>query len=318
MAGIDREELLHLLNRRRFLVGSAALASVSLMPWKALALSKASHSFVQGDFEVTVLSDGSLTLPLNIMAVDASPEQLAEIAKRLGWASGNAEPATNIPLMKKGSDLILIDNGSGNKFQPTAGKLAENLKAAGIDPGAVTKVVFTHAHPDHIWGTLGDGDKLFLPNAAYYVGGAEWNFWTDPALLSKMPAEMGDFVKGAQRDLAAIKHRVTMVKGGDEIVPGLSVLDTPGHTPGHISLEVSGGEGLIITADSMTNEIVSFEHPEWKFGFDANPELAIENRKKLVDRAATDKIKILGYHWTYPGVGFAERKDAAYVFTQAT
>ena len=315
---IDHEELLHLLNRRRFLAGSAALASASLMPWKALALSNAPHSFVQGDFEVMVLSDGSLRLPLNVLAVDASPEQLAEIAKRLGWASGEAEPAANIPLIKAGSDLVLVDNGSGNKFQPTAGKLAENLAAAGIDPGAVTKVVFTHAHPDHIWGTLGDGGKLLMPNAAYYVGSAEWSFWTDPDLLSKMPAEMGDFVKGAQRDLAAVKDRVTMVKGGDEIVPGLSVLDTPGHTPGHIALELSGGEGLIVTGDSLTNEIVSFEHPEWKFGFDADPALAIENRKKLIDRAATDKVKMLGYHWTYPGVGFAERKDAAYVFARAS
>ncbi|AUX80582.1 MULTISPECIES: MBL fold metallo-hydrolase [Sinorhizobium] len=318
MAIIDREELLHLLDRRRFLIGSAALASISLMPWKALALSAAPYRFMQGDFEVIVLSDGSLRLPLNIMATDASPEQLADIAKRLGWSSGKAEPAANIPLLRKGSDLILIDNGSGNKFQPTAGKLAENLKAAGIEPGAVTKVVFTHAHPDHIWGTLTEGNKLFLPNATYFVGSAEWNFWTDPGLLSKMPAEMADFVKGAQRDLGAVKGRVTMVKGSDEIVPGLSVLDTPGHTPGHISLEVAGGEGLIIAADAMSNEIISFEHPEWKFGFDAQPDLAIENRKKLLDRAATDKVKMLGYHWTYPGVGFAERRGPAYVFARTS
>jgi glyoxylase-like metal-dependent hydrolase (beta-lactamase superfamily II) len=315
---IDQEELLHLLSRRRFLAGSAALASAPLMPWNALALSAAPHSFVQGDFEVTVLSDGSLRFPLNIVAVNATPEQLAEIAKRLGWASGEAEPPANIPLIKSESDIILVDNGSGNKFQPTAGRLAENLAAAGIDPGTVTKVVFTHAHPDHIWGTLGDDGKLFMPNAAYYVGGAEWNFWTDPELLSKMPAEMGDFVKGAQRDLGAVKDRVTMVKAGDEIVPGLSVLDTPGHTPGHISLEMSGGEGLIITGDSVTNEIVSFEHPEWILGFDADPGIAIDTRKKLLDRAATDKIKMLGYHLAYPGVGFAEKKDAAYVFAKAS
>lgn len=59
---------------------------------------------------------------------------------------------------------------------------------------------------------------------------------------------------------------------------------------------LAGGEGLIIAADAMSNEIVSFEHPEWKFGFDAQPDLAIENRKKLLDRAATDKVKMLGYH----------------------
>lgn len=311
---IDREELLFLLNRRRFFVGSAALASVSLMPWKALAQSAALHSFTQGDIEVTVLSDGELTLPLNVIAPEASPEQLAEVSKRLGWTDGNAHGSCNVPLLRKGSDIIVIDNGSGNKFQPSTGKLAESLKAANVDPASVTKVVFTHAHPDHIWGTLGADDNLFMPNAAYYVGATEWNFWTAPDLLSKMPAEMGDFVKGAQRDLAAVKDRVTMVKAGDEIAPGIAVLDTPGHTPGHLSLEVAGGEGLIITADATTNQIVSFEHPEWKFGFDADPTQAIDTRKKLLDRAAADKIKLLGFHWQYPGVGFAEKKDSAWVY----
>ena len=75
---------------------------------------------------------------------------------------------------------------------------------------------------------------------------------------------------------------------------------------------LAGDEGLIIPVDAMVNEIVSFEHPDWKFGFDANPDLAIQNRKSLVDRAAADKLKLLGFHWTYPGVGFAERNGTAY------
>ena len=119
---------------------------------------------------------------------------------------------------------------------------------------------------------------------------------------------MGDFVKGAQRDLAAVKDRVTMVKAGDEIAPGIAVLDTPAHTPGHLSLEVAGGEGLIITADATTNQIVSFEHPEWKFGFDADPTQAIDTRKKLLDRAAADKIKLLGFHGSIPAWAFPKRR----------
>lgn len=317
MATIDREELLHLLNRRRFLAGSAALASVAMMPWKALAQLAPATTFKQGDAEVTVLTDGELTLPLNIIAPEASAEQLAEIAKRLGWADGQAHPSANVPLIKTGNDLILIDTGSGGKFQPeTSGKLAQSVAAAGIDPGAVTKVVFTHAHPDHVWGTL-SGDALLFPNAAYYVGAAEWDFWMNPDIFNQLPPDFHDFAKGAQRDLGAVKDRVTMLKEGDEIAPGLKALDTPGHTPGHISVELSGGEGLIVTGDSATNPIVSFEHPEWKFGFDAIPDVAIASRKKLLDRAATDRIKLIGYHYTAPGVGFAEKKGDAYVFVAA-
>ena len=80
---------------------------------------------------------------------------------------------------------------------------------------------------------------------------------------------------------------------------------------------MEGHEGLLITADVANNEIVSFEHPDWKFGYDTIPELAIRNRIRLIDRAATDKIKLLGYHWQYPGVGYAEHNGGAYRFVIA-
>ena len=318
MSNTSAEEVLYLLSRRRFLAAGAALAATPLMPWKAMALTQAPHTFTQGDFEVTVITDGELTLPISVFMPDATPEEQAEIAKRLGWTPPNATARANHPILRKGDDVILVDNGSGSKFQPSAGKLLENLKAAGIEPATVTKVVFTHAHPDHIWGTTDASGALLFPNATYYVGATEWNFWMDPELINKMPPEMGDFVKGAQRELTAVKDKVTMLKPGDDVVTGIRALDTAGHTPGHLSFEVSGGEGLIITADASTNEVIALEHPEWKFAFDADPELAIKNRKALIDRAATDKIKLLGYHWTAPGVGFAERKDNAYVFVAAS
>jgi glyoxylase-like metal-dependent hydrolase (beta-lactamase superfamily II) len=87
-----------------------------------------------------------------------------------------------------------------------------------------------------------------------------------------------------------------------------------GHTPGHISLELSGSDSLIIAGDVATNNIVFFERPDWHFGFDTEPEIALKSRRAFLDRAATEKIKMLGYHWTYPGVGYAERKDGAYRF----
>lgn len=317
MTSIDKDELIHLLNRRSFLAGSATLASVAMMPWKALAQLAPAQSFMQGETEVTVLSDGGLTIPMTVLAPEASAEQVAEIGKRMGWSDGNAHAACNVPLVKIGNDLILIDNGSGGKFQPeTSGKLAESMKAAGVDPAAVTKVVFTHAHPDHIWGTLA-GDALFCPNATYYVGGAEWDFWMNPEVFKQLPADFHDFAKGAQRDLGAVKDRVQRIKAGDEIAAGLSVLDTPGHTPGHISLRLAGSEGLIITGDVMPNEITSIEHPDWKFGFDAIPDLAIKTRTAMVEAAAADKVKLLGFHFAYPGTGFVEKKAAGYVFAKA-
>ena len=125
-------------------------------------------------------------------------------------------------------------------------------------------------------------------------------------------------VKGIQGQLAAIKEKVTMFKPGSELVSGMNVIDTAGHTPGHVSFELAGGDGLIITGDAITNAAVFFAHPDWKFGFDADHAGAAANRKKILDMASSGKKKMLGYHWPYPGIGMAEAKDGAYVYVPAS
>ncbi len=278
----------------------------------------APYSFRHGAFDITVLSDGFITIPQDILLANAAPYEQAALLPRLDTVGDAVRPKANIPALRTGADLILIDIGAGHKYQPTDGRLADHLAAAAIDPGAVTKVVFSHAHPDHIWATLDESGRLRFPNAAYYVGAAEWDFWNDPDYLTKMPAALHDFARGARRDLGAIRDRVVMLRPGDEVVTGLQALATPGHTPGHLSFEVAGGEGLMITVDVANNEVVSFGHPDWRFGYDTDPDLAISTRCKLLDRVATDRMRLLGYHWAYPGVGFAERRGGGFHFTPAT
>lgn len=303
-------------NRRSFLLGASALATAPLWTPPALAAAH-NYKFRQGEFEITVLSDGYITLPVAVVASDAGPLERAAISRRLNGDGETAQVKANIPVLRRGKDVILVDVGSGDKFQPTVGKLVANMRAAGIDPKSVTKVVFTHAHVDHMGGVTGKDGKLLFPNATYYVPAAEWDFWMAPDIETKLPKDFVPFAKMAQRDLGSVKPRVQMVKPGDDIVTGLRVISMAGHTPGHVALEVAGKEGLLITGDSLASDFVSFQHPEWKFGFDIDPDLAIKNRSALIDRVATDKTKLLGYHWAYPGVGYAERKDSAYRFVPA-
>jgi glyoxylase-like metal-dependent hydrolase (beta-lactamase superfamily II) len=154
MTRITEHQYRRLVARRSFLKGGAALAALPLLPWSEIAHAAEPYRLSLGDAEVSVVSDGELTLPLEMLSPDATPEQLVEIARTMGWTDGKAHPSANIPLIRMGDDLILVDTGSGNRFAPTAGKLMENLAATGVEPGAITRVVFTHAHPDHVWGTV--------------------------------------------------------------------------------------------------------------------------------------------------------------------
>ncbi len=305
-------------NRRTALaLGLAGLGGAALgWPWRGFGAT-APHRFRHGAFEITVVSDGHLVLPAAIMAPDAPKAELDALLATLGQGPEQVMPATNITLIETSSELILVDTGSGASFQPTAGKLMENLSAAGVDPARVTTVVFTHAHPDHLWGTIGENDVLRFPRASYAIAAAEWDFWMAPDRAATMPEALRPYVLGAQRHLGGVKERVRMARPGDEIVPGVRVIDTPGHTPGHLSLELAGGDGLIVVGDALPSSAVSFAHPEWRFGFDTISDVAIESRRRLLDRAAAEKTTLIGYHWPYPGVGHAERRDGAYRFVPA-
>ncbi len=304
------------LNRRSFMGIAAGLVASGVLPKSVLAFA-GPFTFKQGAYDVTVVSDGTLTLPIKL--IDAGAAKPEDVKALLGTMiqGDNIQFEASPVLLKSASDTILIDTGSGTGFQETAGKIADSLKAAGVDPASITKVIFTHAHPDHLWGTTGGDGKSPYTKASFHMAETEWNFWAAPDLASKMPKEMEGMVKGTQGQLAAIKEKISMFKPGTELLPGIAVLDTSGHTPGHVSFELAGGDGLIITGDAITNAGVFFAHPDWKFAFDADHDAAIANRKKLLDMAATSKKQMLGYHWPFPGLGRAEAKDGAYVYVPA-
>lgn len=301
-------------NRRTFLGLAAGLVASGALPKSVLALA-GPHTFKHGTFDLSVVSDGMLTLPAAIVAPEANQD---DVMKLLGAAvqDGKVQVEENVLLVRSGSDLILLDSGSGSGFQDSAGKIAESLKAAGTDAAAITKVIYTHAHPDHLWGSVAGGASVFT-NATHHMAENEHNFWAAPDLVSKMPKDLEGMVKGTQGALAAIKDKISFFKPGAEVVAGINVLDTPGHTPGHVSFELTGGDGLIVTGDAITNTTVFFAHPEWKMGFDADGAAAGKSRKMLLDMAVAGKKKMLGYHWPYPGIGMVEAKDGAYAFVPA-
>lgn len=301
------------LSRRSVLAGGAsALAALALArTWPAWAIGRVAI----GDGELVSITDGTLTLPMSFSFPEAPQEELVQLLTEHGLPTDTLVPDCNVTLLRKGDRLVIFDAGSGPNFMPTAGKLLEGLAAAGIDPEAVTDVVFTHAHPDHLWGVTDDFDELVFPNAAYRIGRAEWDFWSSPETLSSVPEDRQTFVVGAQNRFAAIEEKIAFVEPGDEVLPGIEAVDTAGHTPGHLSFLVHGeGGSILVGGDALTHGIISFAHPDWRAGSDQDPDRAIKTRLALLDRLAGEKIRLVGYHLPQPGIGFAERKDSTYRF----
>lgn len=252
-----------------------------------------------------------------IFAPEGTDQQRDDILSRLKGDHSGAAAQSNIPLIITDEDLILIDVGAGNKFQASEGRLEENLKSVGVGAKDITAVIISHAHPDHLWGLLKADNSLRFPNARYFIGRKEFDFWTGPDAAA-LPEGMQQFVDGARRDLLAIADIATFFEDGGEIIRGIRAIATPGHTAGHSSFLLEGDIPLIVTVDAIASEIVSVEHPEWSFGFDMDVGLAEKTRSSLLQRVSSENAKLIGFHWSYPGVGRIAFDGTAYTFQSAT
>jgi len=310
---------------RRDLLKMAAAAPALAMPLAARAELGAPESgnpsyfrFSVGDARVTIVSDGYFRLPTDGLGVNADRDEVQAFLKRHFLSPELGYSHTNHLFVEVGDAKVLVDVGSGNRFMENTGQLMGNLEAAGIDPYEITHVVITHAHPDHIWGIRDGFDEAIIPDAEYLIGEAEHTYWMQDGLVDRVPAEDQQFVLGAVNSINVDGAEWTLVQDGHEVVPGLTMIDTPGHTPGHMSLRVdSGDQSLIALGDSMSHAYTNFAHPEWYNGFDADGDQTVATRKRLLDMAAEDQIAILGYHFPFPGVGHVQRDGDQYRFVPA-
>jgi len=301
------------MTRRQVLSAGAAFAAAGLAGASGRALAEA--SLTVGDHEITVFSDGHLTLPMNFVLPNQSRDEISDLLTPHGLATDALRPDCNVTLMRSGDRLVLFDVGAGANFQPTAGELPGKLEVAGIDPSDITDVILTHGHPDHLWGILDDFDDLFYSEANIWVPQVEWEFWRADDTLAKTPDARKSFVVGAQARFDAIEDQVTMIEPGQEVLPGVEAVDTSGHTPGHMSYVIHGGaESVFVIGDAITNSIISFEKPGWISGTDHDGEKGVETRKMLLDRLAQDQSRVIGFHFPNPGEGRVEKSGDGYTY----
>ena len=265
-----------------------------------------------GDIVVTALSDGYLDGTLEVLQniTQAQSAQMLTEAFRPGRRT-----SVNAYLIHSAGRLGLIETGSGDYLLPTAGKLQANLKAAGIDPGAIETVILTHMHPDHSAGlTDPKTGQKFFPNAELVVNENEPRHWHDDGAMSRASERAKKLYFACAREQIAPYHNVMRTYSGSvEVFPGVTSVPLHGHTPGHSGYMIaSGGQSLLIWGDTVHVPEIQVPRPEVTIEFDTDPHAAAAARRRLFDMVATDRQLIAGMHVHFPGFAHVVKHGDSY------
>lgn len=283
------------------------------------AREKGFNKFNVGDIEAISIYDGMWQKPH-----DENFIRNATLDETKGALADAGHTADFVPIefaqtvVKTGDQTILIDAGTGGQLSPMAGMTMKNLAAAGVDPSTINMVLISHFHPDHIFGLMAkDTNEQIFPNAEIIVPDIEYAFWTDPSLIERLPEGRRGL---AQRIQATLPNwdNVRQVADGTEVAPGVRSMAAYGHTPGHTAYHVSSGDDQLFVAADIANVPALFVvNPTWQAVFDADPQMAIEARVGLFDRAIADNAIIAGYHFGFPNAGTISKDGDGYVFQPA-
>lgn len=219
-------------------------------------------------------------------------------------------------VLQIGSEVILVDTGFGEAGRENGqGLLVERLAAAGLAPEDVTIVLLTHYHGDHINGLTTNGSPTF-PNAQLVAGRVEHEFWTSDEARSGPAAGNAQTVADK---ILPLEGDMRLVEDGEEVVPGLSARAAFGHTPGMLVFELeSQGQRLFLTADALSQFVVSFQRPDWHVRFDMDKEAAAATRRRLLAMLAEEGVPFTGYHLPFPALGYAVADGENYRFVPET
>src|SRR5260370_19747710 len=202
-----------------------------------------------------------------------------------------------------GSQLILVDVGTRGKFAPPIAFGTRNLTSAGINAADVDLIILTHMHRDHLLGLTDKDNNPLYPKGDVAVGAAELKFWDDDNAMARADDRLRPFFGFARRSIAPYRDRLRLYADGDVLAPGIQAISTPGHTPGHMVIQVTdGSDQLLLLGDVVSLPYIFVRHPEWHQIFDMDQNLAEQQRWTILQRAANENLRVVGAHCPFPAL----------------
>jgi glyoxylase-like metal-dependent hydrolase (beta-lactamase superfamily II) len=264
------------------------------------------YRFMLGEARATIVSDGYL--PIGQPSSTFQNVEPGEVDRQLEenfLPTHNMVAEQNVLVLELNGKVIVFDTGmgclkefEGIRFGETPGQLMKNLTVAGIDPSCVDAVVLSHAHIDHCGGIISEEGDEHFPNAEFFVSRTEFEYWTDIDQPNRLQRDQ------ARRNLLPVHNRIQFIEDGEEFLPGITAISTPGHSPGHMCYRiVSGGQTLTFLGDLVHHHVLLVQTPLMEFLYDEDPKQSAQTRVKTLTELADGRDWCLGFHLPWPGLG---------------
>lgn len=252
-----------------------------------------------GEVTVTMLSDGETTLPARFL-LDEDDRPLDPAALTAAdLVAGELRLPVRAFLVQGPGGCLMIDTGAADQWRPGLGRLPEALAEAGIGATEITALALTHPHTDHVSGLVDGDGGLAFPDAQQLFVAVE-----DLMAVRSNPR------------LIPLHPRLMPLEQGDGPIRGVTAVNAPGHTAGHMAYLVDGR--LLIWGDLVHHAAVQFPSPRVGWHHDDDREQARASRLALMEQAVEAGWLVAGAHLPDPGIGRIERDGAGYAFRPVT
>ena len=315
------------MNRRALLKQTGLLTIASSIPFSGLMASNTHQNvsvpgsghlrFKLGDLDMMVVTDGHILInPAQPIFAPGIPKEQLTAALRDSYIVDNAiDAAINILVIVKGERIILFDTGSGAALGNNSGRFVKNLQAGGIEPEAVTDILITHLHVDHVGGILNDQGQPVFKNAVYYLPEIEHDFWMSKKpdfSRSKNPNSPKDSVELARKVINAISNKLHLFEFGTTLFECVKIEQADGHTPGHPLLTIfSEGQYLKHMVDIVHTALLLL-HPDWGTQWDTDFERGVSTRQRVLRELSLSRQLVMSCHLPWPGLGYILPKNNGY------